>query len=121
MKFYPDLMIDKRMILVPDSGVVWSYSDVLSKDSGKDESGVQHNIVLREDVRSCTLEYRYISRKEYLYMRSLWKGKQQVEITYREHDGTVGRFIAAKPSHKITVDNAPLGYYRSLKIVITEL
>ena len=118
--FYYDFQINGKPILVPDADVVWEYNDLDSDESGRDESGVMHRIVLRESVRKCSLPYAVLTQEEYLYMRSLLDGKSQFEVRYRDHSGNVVQMNAYHSNHSITVHNARTGLYKNYKISIIE-
>ena len=63
--------INGQPLIPPDSDVAWSYSDLDSADSGRDESGVMHRIVLRRRVTSVSLNYTSLTDEEYGYMVGL--------------------------------------------------
>lgn len=118
--YYFEFLIDKQPILVPDADLSWEYSDLDSDETGRDEAGVMHRIVLREGVRKCTLQYESLTREEYQYMRSLFAGKSQFEVEYRDHDGQVAKFTAYHSNHSITVHNAKTGEYKNYNPSIIE-
>lgn len=119
-KLYLDFRIDDVPILVPDQDLEIEYNDLDSDETGRDESGVMHRVVLREGVRKVTLNYETLTREEYLYMRSLFAGKSQFVVTYRDHDGYEADFEAYHSSHSITVRNARTGLYKNYKVSIIE-
>lgn len=118
--YYYDFQIDGWPILVPDADVTWEYNDLDSDESGRDESGVMHRIVLRHGVRKCVLPYETLTRDEYLYMRSLLEGKSEFEVRYRDHSGQVAVFMAYNSNHSITVHNAKTGIYKNYNPSIIE-
>lgn len=118
--YYNDFLIDGKPILVPDADIVWEYNDLDSDESGRDESGVMHRIVLREGVRKCTLSYSTLTHNEYLYMRYLLSGKAQFEVRYRDHDGNESIFIAYHSNHSITIHSAKTGQYKNYNVSIIE-
>ena len=118
--YYYDLLIDGKPILVPDQDVAMEVSDLDSDESGRDESGVMHRIVLREKVRKCTLPYASLTREEYLYMRSLTDGKTQFSVRYRDHDGYESEMTAYHSNHSITVRSVRTGQYKNYNINIIE-
>ena len=118
--YYYDFQIDGRPILVPDADVTWEYNDLDSDESGRDESGVMHRIVLRHGVRKCVLPYETLTREEYLYMRSLLEGKSEFEVRYRDHSGQESVFTAYHSNHIITVHNAKTGIYKNYNPSIIE-
>lgn len=65
------LQINGHPLIPPDRDVAWSYSDLDSADSGRDESGVMHRIVLRRRVASISLNYTSLSDEEYNYMTEI--------------------------------------------------
>lgn len=119
-KLYPDFRIDDVPILVPDQDVECEYNDLDSDETGRDESGVMHRIVLRRGVKKWSLTYDTLTREEYLYMRSLFDGKSEFEFMYRDHDGEMATCIAYHSNHSITVRNARTGLYKNYKISIIE-
>lgn len=119
-KEFFDLQIDDMPILVPDQDMEMEYNDLDSDETGRDEAGVMHRIVLRYGVRKFQLSYESLTREEYRYMRSLFEGKSEFKVTYRDHDGEITEFQAYHSSHSITVRNARTGLYKNYKISIIE-
>lgn len=117
---YYDLRIDEQPILIPDQDVELEYSDLDSSETGRDEAGIMHRIVLRHGVRKIMLTYETLTREEYRYLRSLFDGKADFQVTYRDHDGTIATFRAYNSGHSITVRNARTGLYKNHKISIIE-
>lgn len=119
-KKYYDFQIDNLPILVPDQDMEMEYNDLDSEETGRDESGVMHRIVLRHGVRKFSLSYDSLTREEYLYMRSLFDDKSEFTVSYRDHDGYPAEFQAYHSSHSITIRNARTGLYKNYKISIIE-
>lgn len=117
---YFDLLIDGQPILIPDQDVEMEYSDLDSSETGRDEAGIMHRIVLRRDVRKIMLTYETLTREEYRYLRSLFRGKSEFTVTYRDHDGAIAQFRGYHSGHSITVRNARTGLYKNHKISIIE-
>ena len=118
--YYFDFQIDGKPILAPDADITWEYNDLDSEETGRDESGVMHRIVAREGVRKCVLNYESLERDEYLYMRSLFVGKSEFEVEFRDHDGQRATFRAYHSNHSITVRSARTGVYRNYNPSIIE-
>lgn len=59
-------------MLAPDAAVTVSYSDLDASDSGRDESGFMHRIVVRHKVASWKFEYAHLTEEEKQYMESLF-------------------------------------------------
>ena len=64
--------IDGKPILVPDAEVTVSYEDLDAAESGRDESGVMHRIVVRHKVASWGFSYAYLTEAEKQYMENLF-------------------------------------------------
>ena len=79
-EFYNDFLIDDKPILAPDAGVELKLTDLDSQDSGRDESGVMHRIVLRKGVRTWDFSYSALTAEEYQYMLSLFENKVQFRV-----------------------------------------
>lgn len=118
--YFYDLQIDKKPILVPDCDVAVECTDLDDEDSGRDESGVMHRIVLRENVRTIQLNYAFLRAEEYLYMESLFKGKPEFKVEYRSFDGSLGEFTAYRAKHGITIHSAKTGLCKNYKFSLIE-
>ena len=59
-------------MLAPDEEIGISYEDLDASDSGRDESGVMHRIVVRQKVPSWTFSYNHLTEEEKQYMESLF-------------------------------------------------
>lgn len=119
-KFDFDFLIDGKPILAPDEGVTVSYEDLDSSESGRDESGVMHRIVMREGVKKVPLTYAFLNKEDYLYMESLFKGKPQFEVECRDFDGSQLHFTAYRSKHSITIQNVRTGIYKNYTFSIIE-
>ena len=119
-QLYFDLLIDGEPILTPDEDLEMEYNDLDSAESGRDESGVMHRILLRPGVRKLTLHYGSLTREEYRYMAGLFAGKADFAVTYRDHDGYPASFRAYHSNHAITLRNARTGLYKDCKFAIIE-
>lgn len=64
--------INGKPMLVPDEDVSVSYEDLDASDSGRDESGVMHRIVVRHKVASWGFSYSHLTEEEKRYMESLF-------------------------------------------------
>lgn len=90
-------------MLVPDADVSVSYEDLDASDSGRDESGVMHRMVVRHKVASWGFTYSHLTEEEKQYMESLFPaaatfsfghpsrtgGTKEVSTCYRSKYGIV--------------------------------
>ncbi len=75
-------LIDGKPMLAPDWDVEVSRQDIDAADSGRDESGFLHRVVVRRDVGKWTFTYFHLTAQEYSYMESLFAGKDNFQFTY---------------------------------------
>ena len=115
-----DFLIDGSPILIPDEGVQINLEDLDSSESGRDESGVMHRIVLREKVRKYNLPYGTLTKEEYLYLMSLFAGKPTFEVKKQEPDGSIVKFSAYCSKVGISLFNKQTGLYKNLTLNIIE-
>ena len=66
----------------PDEEPEFSFSDLDASDSGRDESGVMHRIVVREKVGTWSFSYAHLSDEDLAYLRHLFAGKAQFTFTH---------------------------------------
>lgn len=119
-KYYFDLLIDGQPVLVPDAELSISYEDLDSEESGRDESGFMHRIVLREGVKKMPVSYANLSRDEYRYMESLFKGKPEFRVDCRDENGSPLSFVAYRSKHSVSIFNAKTGSYKNYSFTIIE-
>lgn len=120
MRYYEDYRVDDVPMLIPDADVALSFADLDDSDSGRDESGVMHRIVVRERVRTWGFNYSQLTTEEYLYMTKLFAGKGEFSFRFKDADGTFRICQAYCSNHSITLHNAKLGIYKNLKFNIIE-
>ena len=120
MRVIEDFKIDGKPMLVPDEDIAISLADLDDADSGRDESGVMHRIVVRERVGTWGFNYSSLTTEEYKYMRSLIAGKPDFAFTYRDLNGDLVETRAYCSNDSITYHNAKLGIYKNLKFNIIE-
>lgn len=118
--YYNDLLIDGQPVLVPDADITIEYTDIDSEESGRDESYYMHRVVVRRGVKKWPLVYASLTREEYLYMESLFQGKDDFTVTYRDHDGKTAECVCYRSKHSITIHNAKTGDYRNYSFNIIE-
>lgn len=115
-----DFLIDGQPIYGPDGGVTISYEDLDSSESGRDEAGVMHRIVLREQVKKIPLTYTFLTCDEYQYMEALFAGKPEFCVECRDKDGSPVKFTAYRSKHSITFLDVSAGGYRNYNFNIVE-
>lgn len=119
-KFYYDFLIDDQPILVPDAGVELKRTDLDSEDSGRDESGVMHRIVVRKGVRTWGITYSALTAEEYRYLLSLFDSKAQFTVRFRNAMGKEEMAEAYNSNHSIVLQDLRKGFCKDLKFTIIE-
>lgn len=117
--FY-ELQIDGKPILVPDCDITIDLTDLDDSDSGRDESGIMHRIVIRRKVKTIPLSYTVLTTEEYCYMESLFDEKDDFFVEYTGLDGRKGTFTAYRSKHSITIRNARTGLCKNYKFNLIE-
>lgn len=64
--------INGKPMLAPDTEVGFNYEDLDASDSGRDESGIMHRIVVRHKVPSWSFSYSNLTEEEKQYMENLF-------------------------------------------------
>ena len=64
--------INGAPMLAPDASVSVNYEDLDASDSGRDESGYMHRIMVRSKVGSWKFEYAHLTEEEKQYMENLF-------------------------------------------------
>lgn len=119
-KYWRELLIDGQPILAPDADITISYEDLDSSESGRDESGFMHRVVLRTGVRKIPLQYAFLTQAEYRYMESLFQGKTDFQVDCRDVDGSPLSFRAYRSKHNITIFNVRAGVFKNYTFSIIE-
>ena len=119
MRTFDNYKVDGVPILIPDDDAVLTRTDLDSNDSGRDEAGFMHRIMLRSRVRTWEFNYAHLTVAEYAYMKSLFDGKSEFAFTFTE-SGVTGATTAYCSNDSITYKNAVTGQYENLKIKIIE-
>ena len=110
--------IDGKAMLAPDAGVEVSYSDLDAADSGRDEAGFMHRLVVRHKIPSWQFSYSHLSREEYAYMRYILPGTGTFTFTYPNENGEPEEMEAYLSKYTVHWENLRLGDYRNLKFSI---
>lgn len=74
--------VDGQSMPAPDAEPEFSFSDLDASDSGRDESGVMHRVVVREKVGTWSFTYSHLTDEELTYLRGLFAGKAQFTFTH---------------------------------------
>lgn len=113
-------LIDGKPMLAPDADVEMSFEDLDASDSGRDESGVMHRIVVRHKVGVWNFRYSHLTQEEYAYMLSILPKTGSFVFTYpKPEDCTKQESCTAYLSgYSIVWHSARTKDYRNLKFSV---
>lgn len=111
--------IDGRPMLAPDGEVNMNFEDLDGAESGRDQQGVMHRIVLRRKVPSWEFHYANLSEEERAYMESLFHGDTFL-FTHpdRLNSGQLTQTECYRSRYGITWRNASTGLWSGYKFTV---
>ncbi|MBQ8358647.1 MAG: hypothetical protein IJX37_01850 [Oscillospiraceae bacterium] len=115
-----EYFVDGLPLLAPDVGVNISENDLDAQESGRDESGYMHRIVVRHAIKTWEFIYSVLDTEDYDYIQLLFKGKSDFQFEYRDSDGSMKTTRAYVSKRSITLRNYATGEYKNLKFNIIE-
>lgn len=111
--------VDGVPLLAPDADPAFTFTDLDASDSGRDESGIMHRIVVREKVATFGFSYALLDREDYALLESLMAGKAEFAFGYTGADGQ-SRTITAYCSKTSIVLKSRDGLYKNYKFNIIQ-
>lgn len=114
--------INGKPMFAPDADIDFSYEDLDSEDTGRDESGYMHRIVIRYKVMSGSFEFSHISEADMRYMESLFPDEPDFEFTRpsRLNSDIPVTTRCYRSKYGISWRNAKTGQWRNYKFNIVE-
>lgn len=114
--------IGGKPMLVPDAEVVVSYSDLDASDSGRDESGYMHRIVVRHKVGSWKFTYAHLTEEEKQYMESLFPDTASFLFQHpsRHNSSIPEQTLCYRSKYDISWKNARTGLWSGYGFSIIE-
>ena len=113
--------VDGAAVLIPDRDLAMEETDVVSPDSGWDESGVYHRFYVRKGVKSWDFSYSRLTREEYAYMENLLAGKDTFRFGFLSAlDGSRQEVTAYCGKRSVLWHSAADGQFREYRFRITE-
>lgn len=122
MKYSEIFFIDGSPILEPDEEPTFSYEDLDSSDSGRDESGVMHRYVIRHKVGSWSFAFGFLTEAEKAYMEKLFDGKSTFLFTRPDRNDSTKSVATEcyRSKYSISWKNAKTGLWKNYKFSIIE-
>lgn len=115
-----DYQINGLPMLAADAGVEIQFADINTPDSGRDEMGYAHRLVLREKLRTWSFSYQTLTAEEYRYLDGLFRGKNVFRFTSLGLDGETQNCMAYCERSRITLYDRQKGLYKNMKFDIVE-
>lgn len=114
--------INGKPMLVPDEEITPSYEDLDDSDTGRDESGVMHRIVVRYKVESWPFAYTFLTEEEKQYMEGLFPEAPDFDFTHpsRKNAGETEVSRAYRSKYSISWKNARTGLWKNYNFSIIE-
>lgn len=114
--------INGKPMFAPDADIDFSYEDLDSEDTGRDEIGYMHRIVVRYKVMSGSFEFSHISEADMRYMESLFPDEPDFEFTRpsRLNSDIPVTTRCYRSKYGISWRNAKTGQWRNYKFNIIE-
>lgn len=111
-------LIDNSPMLVPDIDVEITYDD--EDIGGYDMSGYYHRIIKRFNRRTWRFKYAILTKEEFIYLRSLFKEKQDFLFSFlNEFDQRESVRAYCKPV-SVAYQSKQSGLYKNLTLEIVE-
>lgn len=119
---FNQFLINGKPMFAPDADIDFSYEDLDDADSGRDESGYMHRIVVRYKVMTGSFVFAFISQADMQYMESLFPDEPDFEFTRPSRlDSTVPVTTRCyRSKYGISWHNARTGLWRNYKFNIIE-
>ena len=110
--------IDGQPVPVPDGDMSMHTEDLVSEDSGLDESGVYHRFVVRQDVKSWEFSYSRLTGEELAYLEELFAGKNTFAFGFRDLYGKLQTVTAYRSKQSVLWHSAADGTFREYRFRI---
>lgn len=114
--------IDGMALPAPDADPEFTFTDLDASDSGRDESGVMHRIVVREKVGTWSFCYSHLTDADYRYIVGLFAGKATFAFTHPKPGSSTETEVSTCycSNYGISWHNARTGTWRNLKFNIIQ-
>ena len=114
--------IDGKALVAPDADVEMSFEDLDSAQSGRDESGYMHRIVVRSKVGVWNFSYSHLTGAQYRYLLSVLPRGGSFRFTYPdpENPGARKHTTAYLSKYGVVWHSARTDTYRNMQFSIIE-
>ncbi len=114
--------VNGRPMFAPDEGMEISYEDLDAADSGRDECGVMHRIVVRYKLGSWSFCYSHMTEAEKRYTEALFGDEAEFDFTHPDRiTGEAVTCRAYRSKYGAAWKNAATGQWRNYKFNIIQV
>lgn len=115
--------INGRNMFAPDEDMELSFEDIDSADTGRDETGTMHRIVVRYKVGHWSFNYASVTDDEYEHMESLFPDEGTFQFTHpgRRSTDTPVTTECYRSKYSITWKCSRTGKWRNYSFNIIEV
>lgn len=79
---FDQFLVNGVPFLPPDADIVFSYADLDDEESGRDEYGSMHRIVVLYKVMSGSFVFSHLTEEDYIYMESIFPDEPDFLFTH---------------------------------------
>ena len=114
--------VNGKPMFAPDEEIDIQYNDLDASDSGRDESGFMHRIVVRYKLGTWSFVYSHITEEELQYMESLFEDAPDFIFGHpsRLDSGVMEETTCYRSNYGIAWKSAKLGVWKNYKFNIIE-
>ena len=114
--------INGKPMFAPDEEVDIQYNDLDASDSGRDESGFMHRIVVRYKLGTWSFVYSHITEEEMQYMESLFEDAPDFTFGHpsRLNSDVMEETTCYRSNYGIAWKSAAQGLWKNYKFNIIE-
>lgn len=107
--------INNKPMLAPDSEVAMSFADLDSEESGRDESGYMHRVVVAYKVGTWSFTYSNITDAEKEYIDGLFQNSPDFEFVHpdRTRPGALRVIRAYRSNYGVSWKSAKTGLWKN--------
>ena len=114
--------INGKPMLAPDEEVSIGYEDLDASDSGRDESGYMHRIVVRHKVANWGFSYSHLTEEEKKYMEGLFANAENFAFGHPAREDSTLQAVTTcyRSKYSLAWKNARTGLWSGYSFHIIE-
>lgn len=115
-------LLDGKPMVAPDQDVEMSFEDLDGAQSGRDQSGYMHRILVRRKVGVWTFSYSHLTGAQYRYLLSILPTGGSFTFTYPDPQtpGNSKKTTAYLSKYGVVWHSAKTDTYRNMQFSVIE-